>query len=252
MQQEIKRAPMPRPRRGPEQGAPRESHTQHPADAIAFTLTHSYTRKDIHAAVAAPPPPGTYCTAANAGKSPCPRIVIRVWLQGTTPGPMTHAHQRQRHAHEQAQPGHVRQWPGSSLRPRPQCTWLETRVAVPTHRCARTSLSAHWHAVPQHIGQGRLERGKWAPTPQPNSSLISGSTEQAQSDIHIPTKAARFQQASMPWLLGTCAKDSGPPHQHLSGVPVRRGPYLCLKRDTAPTTECALRPGGGEGAKPSK
>ena len=56
----------------------------------------------------------------------------------------------------------------------------------------------------------------------------------------------------MPWLLGMCTKDSGPPHPHGSGVPVRGRPYLCLKQDAAPTTECAPRPSGGEGAKPSK
>ena len=57
---------------------------------MALTLAHLNLRRDIHAAVAAPPPPGTYCTAANADKSPRPRIRIRAWLQGTdtcTPAP---------------------------------------------------------------------------------------------------------------------------------------------------------------------
>ena len=112
--------------------------------------------------------------------------------------------------------------------------------AVPNHA---VEVQTGWQVAGQytHLPQER-EREKRAATPQTYRSVISGSTEQAQSDIYIPTRAARVQQAPTPWLLGMCTKDSGPTDER---APLEASSSLnTLRLGALGASASEARPGG--------
>ena len=128
-----------------------------------------------------------------------------------------------------------------------KCVWPCPRIAAPGHRSALTG-------TPYHNAQSKAawREGSGLPRPSQTDHSSPGQQDRPRAIYTYPPEPPEFNRPPCLGCWETCTKDSGPPHPHLSGVPVRRGPYLCLKRDTVPTTECALRPSGGEGAKPNK
>ena len=218
--QDIKLAPMPSPRLRPERGARREGVTntttrqRHSVHTRALVLAQRHTRCSCNP----PPPPGTYCTAANAGKSPCPRIRIKAWLRGTIPGPQTHVRQRQRHAHQQVQPGHVRQWPGSS--------WLTTTV----QRTRNARGRAHASRRPDIAERSPARR---------TTTHSAGPPGEREVGSHAPAKLIAHLRVNR----------TGPErytHTHRSG-PSSTGLHALACGKRAPRTA-----GVGEGAKPNK
>ena len=108
--------------------------------------------------------------------------------------------------------------------------------------------------MPYHNAQSRAawREGSGLPRPSQTDRSPPGQQDKPRAIYTYPPEPPEFNRPRCLGCRETCTKDSGRPHPHLSGVPAQRGPCLCPKRDTAPTTKCALRPSGGEGARPSK
>ena len=209
----------------------RESHTQHPADATAFTLAHLYSRQLQ---------PRAHAHAYGSERGSTEQSQGHRHMYASANATHTSRHNR---GTSSSGPG-LAGFPDHSAQGQKRA-WPCPRIAAPGHRSSLTG-------TPYHNAQSRAawREGSRLPRPSQTDRSSPGQQDRPRATCTYPPEPPEFNRPPCLGRWETCTKDSGPPHPHLSCVPVRRGPYLCLKRDTAPTTECALRLSGGEGAKP--